>query len=67
MSRLIAATHAQTAAILAAALIGATGRRFRIQEAIDLARDIHFSMQPAPGNRVYDDWKKTFNPELIIS
>lgn len=67
LARLVDVTRAQTAAILAAPLIIAAGRKFSVQEALDLARDIQFSMYPTPGSGHYIAWKKAFDPKKIIA
>jgi hypothetical protein len=65
-ARLVEATRAQTVAILTAALIGAAGRAFSIEETLALSRDIHFSMYPAKDFGVYEAWKKTFDAKKVI-
>ncbi|MHB1100889.1 MAG: hypothetical protein ACYCZR_15195 [Burkholderiales bacterium] len=62
--RLIAATQRSAAATLAAALIAASGRPHSTGEAIKLLYDIEFSLYPMNGRGIYEEWKKTHDPDL---
>jgi hypothetical protein len=58
------AANYQAAATLAAGMIAASGRPHSIEEAMALAHEIHFTIQPAPGFKPYDDWAKTKDVRL---
>jgi hypothetical protein len=58
------AINMNTTAILAAALIAASGRPHSVDEAVKLMHDFHWSLFPNPNNGAYKDWKRTFNGGL---
>lgn len=66
-ARLLEVGKAQVAATLASALIIASGRPHSIAEALELAKDIRYSMYPANGSGHYEDWKKKFDPKKVHS
>jgi hypothetical protein len=57
--KLVSATQTNAAASIASAIITASGRPHSVEEALNILRDIHFSLFPAPGNGIYEQWKKT--------
>lgn len=59
VSQLAAQISRLEQATLAAALIAASGRPHSVQEAIDLMRDLQFSMHPSPGSGAYQEWQRT--------
>jgi hypothetical protein len=65
LPRLVAATQANAAAVLAAAIIGRAQRAPSIGEALDIMRDIQFSLWADNGNGVYENWKKHFDRTKI--
>jgi hypothetical protein len=58
------ATKAQTAATIAAAVVGAAGRPVSIQQVLDIARDVQFAIFPNPGSQTYVDWARTRDQRL---
>lgn len=62
--QMVEAMKQQAVATLASAVIAASGRAHSIQEALDIARDIHFAMYPAPGLGTYQEWAKTKDVRL---
>jgi hypothetical protein len=58
------ATKWHTASTLASAIISASGRPHSIQQALDIARDIHFAMFPVHNLPAYKDWEKTKHERL---
>jgi hypothetical protein len=57
-------TKWHTATTLASAIIVASGRPHSIQQALDIARDIHFAMFPVHNLGTYKDWEKTKHERL---
>jgi hypothetical protein len=64
LGQLTEATKWQSATTLASAIIIASGRPHSIQQALDIARDIHFAMFPAHNLGAYKDWEKTKHERL---
>jgi len=64
MMQLTEATKQQAIATMTAAIIAASGRPHSIQQALDIARDIHFAMFPVPNSGAYQDWAKTKDARL---
>lgn len=58
------ATKWHTATSLASAIIIASGRPHSIQQALDIARDVHFAMFPVPNLGAYKDWEKVKHERL---
>jgi hypothetical protein len=63
-ARLIRAMTQNSAATLAAAIVAARGKPVSIQQVLDIARDVHFAIEPAPGNGAYDAWVRTKHEHL---
>ncbi|WP_025036101.1 hypothetical protein [Bradyrhizobium sp. DOA9] len=59
MDPIVQATRQQTAAILAAAMITASGRAWSIEQATNLVRDIEHTMFPQPSYGSYQAWAQT--------
>jgi hypothetical protein len=61
LTRLINATQHAAAATLAAALITASGRPHSVDEALELVRDIQYSLYPANyrNSGQYQAWEKS--------
>ena len=59
MDPVVYATRQQTAAILAAAMITASGRPWSIEQATGLLRDVEFTMFPQSGQGAYQGWSQT--------
>jgi hypothetical protein len=57
-------TKWQSATTLASSLIIASGRPHSIQQALDLARDIHFALYPVSNDPAYKEWEKTKHARL---
>jgi hypothetical protein len=53
---MLAAANRATAARIAAGLIMAAERPFSIGEALEVMRDVNFTLIPAPGNPAYKKW-----------
>jgi hypothetical protein len=64
MAQLTEVTKWQSANTLASAIIIASGRPYSVQEALDIARDIHFAMFPVHNSGAYKDWEKTKHERL---
>jgi hypothetical protein len=62
--QLTEATKWHTASTLASAIIIVSGRSHSIQQALDIARDIHFAMYPSPNSAAYKDWEKIKHERL---
>jgi hypothetical protein len=62
--KLAEATKWQTATTLASSIIMASGRPHSIQQALDIARNIHFAMFPVPNDPAYKEWEKTKGASL---
>jgi hypothetical protein len=54
----------QSVSTLASAIIIASGRPHSIQQALDIARDIHFAMFPVHNLAAYKDWEKIKHERL---
>jgi hypothetical protein len=39
--------------------VTASGRHYSVAEVLELNRDIHFSLFPAPGHPRFEEWAKT--------
>lgn len=52
------------ATTLAAAIIAASGRPHSIEQALEIVKDIEFSLYPAPAYGAYREWEKTKNQRL---
>jgi hypothetical protein len=59
LARLANATEQAAAATIVAALITAAGRPHSVDEALDLLRDVRFSLNPTPNIGSYQQWVKT--------
>jgi hypothetical protein len=59
VAKIINAIQQQSVATITSALIIASGRPHSIQQALDISRDIHFAMHPAPNMGAYKEWEKT--------
>jgi hypothetical protein len=66
IQKLVIATQVNAAATLTAALIAASSGKYSVNGALDLMRDVQFSLWPLPGNRAYDDWKKKSNLDVVL-
>jgi hypothetical protein len=64
LGQLTEATRWQSASILASAIIAASGRQYSAQQAVDIARDVHFALFPVPNSAVYNEWAKTKHDRL---
>jgi hypothetical protein len=62
--QLIEATKQQAIATLAAAIITQSERPWSIEQAMELANDIHMAMYPAPNYGHYQEWVKTKDARL---
>lgn len=51
--RLISSTN------LTSAIVTASGRHYSVAEVLELNRDIHFSLFPAPGHAGFEEWART--------
>jgi hypothetical protein len=58
MERVIKATRKSAAATITAALINVTGKVHSVDQAIELLRDVEFSLYPHPNLGVYQAWLK---------
>lgn len=58
LGQLTEAMKWQAIATMTSTLISAAGRPCSIQEMLDIARDIHFAMFPAPQLGAYKEWEK---------
>ena len=56
----------QVVATLAAAIITASGKPWSTEQALELARDIHFTMYPVPHYGAYKEWLKTKDDRLKV-
>ena len=57
--QLTEATKWQSASTLASSIIIASGCPHSIQQALDIARDIHFAMFPLYNDAAYKEWEKS--------
>jgi hypothetical protein len=64
MAQLTEVTKWQSVNTLASAIIIASGRPHSVQEALDIARDIHFAMFPVHNLAAYKDWEKIKHERL---
>ncbi len=64
LTQLTEVTKWQSANTLASAIIMASGRPHSSQEALDIARDIHFAMFPVHNLAAYKDWEKIKHARL---
>jgi hypothetical protein len=64
MAQLTEVTKWQSVNALASAIIIASGRPHSVQEALDIARDIHFAMFPVHNLAAYKDWEKIKHERL---
>lgn len=44
---------------LTAAIVAASGRPYSVAEVLQLNRDVHFGLFPAPGRPAYEEWTRT--------
>ena len=58
MGPLLQAARRRATTTLASAIIMAAGRPCSIQEALDIARDVHFATFPSPNLAEYKEWEK---------
>jgi hypothetical protein len=67
LTRLINATQNAAAATLAAALITASGSPHSVDEALELLRDIQYSLHPGnfSGSGNYQAWQKTKQTDKV--
>jgi hypothetical protein len=49
---------------IASAIMISSWRRYSIQQALEIVRDIHFAMYPAPNVEPYNEWAKTREARL---
>lgn len=66
IQKLVIATQVNAAATLTAALIAASNGKYSVNGALNLMRDVQFSLWPLPGNGAYDDWKKKSNLDSVL-
>ena len=66
IEKLVIATRVNAAATLAAALISKSSRHHSVNSALDVMRDIQFSLWPLPGHGSYEDWKKKSNLDAPV-
>jgi hypothetical protein len=64
LGHLITAAQWQASITLASAIVTASGRPHSIEQALDIAKDIHFETHPTPGSAVYLEWSKTKDAKL---
>ena len=64
--QLVEATRAQTAAILAAAIVTAANRPHSIEQVLEIQRDIYFALYPSTGSGAYQEWAKTKDERLKL-
>ena len=62
--KLTEATKWQTATTLASSIVIASGRPHSIQQALDIARSIHFAMFPVHNDSAYKEWEQTKHATL---
>jgi hypothetical protein len=64
IAQMTEATKAQTVATITASIVAASGRPHSIQQVLDISRDVHFAMYPAPNFGAYIEWAKTKDAKL---
>ncbi len=61
---LIMANRQQVTSTLASAIMISSGRRYSIQQALELINDIHYAIYPRPRSSDYAEWAKTKDERL---
>jgi hypothetical protein len=64
MVKITHALQASSVATLTAAIVSAAGRPFSIKEVMEISRNLHFAMHPAPQYGAYQEWVKTRDAAL---
>ena len=62
--RLSGMLRQQVAATIASAIMASSGRPYSIQQAIEILRDVHYALYPAPNAEPYNEWAKTREARL---
>ncbi len=60
----LSATRQQVAATIASAIMASSGRPYSIQQALEIVRDVHYALYPAPNAEPYNEWAKTREARL---
>lgn len=64
LDKLISSTRWQAAATLASSIIAASGKPYSIAQAMEITKNIYFSMFPEPGSSIWQDWNKNKDAKL---
>jgi hypothetical protein len=64
MTKLTDATKMQAVAILAAAIVGAAGRTYSVEQALEIVHDIQNAMDPDRSHGTHEGREKTKNERL---
>jgi hypothetical protein len=64
MTKLTDATKMQAVAILAAAIVGAAGRTYSLEQALEIVHDIQNAMDPDHGHSTHEGREKPKNERL---
>jgi hypothetical protein len=64
MTKLTDATKMQAVAILAAAIVGAAGRTYSVEQALEIVHDIQNAMDPDHSHGTHEGREKTKNERL---
>jgi hypothetical protein len=58
LDKLLHAVQWQSSIALASAIMTASGQKYSIEKALEIARDIHFETHPSPGSGAFLAWQK---------
>jgi hypothetical protein len=64
MQHLINANRQQVTSAIASAIMISSGRRYSIQQALEIMHDVHHAMYPVPNSGAYAEWSKTREARL---